>query len=196
MKTNRIFHSLLVMLLLSLMFKNVFSQRKGMQIDGYGNIALMIIDPIGRKTGYNILEDKTFDGMPGSDVGAAGIGILNEDGTTEADPNSPTITAMIDDDFDGEYKVIISGFSKADWGINIIVEHENGDGTNTVAGGFVDSASVVEVLFTYYYSSKENTKIKKLVTDSTFIKDVELCYHFGYLKDKGLRNSLKAKAEN
>ncbi|MBD3290519.1 hypothetical protein GF337_17070 [candidate division KSB1 bacterium] len=192
MKTNKIFLLFLVMLSIGFAYKNLIA----MQIDGYGNIALMIIDPSGRKTGYNILEDKTYDGIPGSDVGAAGIGMLNENGTMEADPNSPTITAMVSNKLSGEYKIIVSGFGKTHFGVNVMASHENGSRTNVVAGGFVDSATVVEVSFKYDRASKENTEIKKLVTDNTFIKDIELCYHFEYIKDEGIYNSLKKKAEN
>jgi len=192
MKTNKILLRFLAMLLFFLAHSNLI----GMQIDGYGDIALMIIDPSGRKTGYNILEDKIFDEIPNSSVGAAGIGIINEDGTTEADPNSPTITAGISSMLNGEYKIIVSGFKKTHFGVNVVVRHENGPITNIVAGGFVDSASVVVVSFIYDRNSKKNTKIKKVVDDSTFIKDIELCYYFEYLKDNGLYTSLKKKAEN
>lgn len=199
MKTNLIIQQSLILfsaLVLISSHSSLFAQRFGMQIDGYGNISLMIIDPNGQKTGYDITEDKISNEIPEANVGAAGIGILNEDGTTEDDPNSTSITAFVDNSIDGEYKIIVSGMKKTVFGVNVMVGHETRPGTNIVAGGFVDSLSVIEVSFSYDYYDKQNTNIKKSVTKDIFIKDIELCYHFKYIKDEGIFTSLRQKAEN
>lgn len=172
----------------------IYAQRC-IQIDGGNKVEMLIIDPLGRKSGYDLISDREYDEIPGANVGATGIGTITEKGPEE-DPGMPSISALINNPLDGEYQIILYGFGLSDGYVNIMAEHASGPITNVVASGIVDSALSVTFRFKYDYNSRENTVLEKVVFDTTLRQDLELCYKIGWINNKGIYNSLLKKVEN
>ena len=174
--------------------KSVYAQR-GMQIDGGGKVEMLVIDPLGRKSGYDLIADREYDEIPGANVGASGLGTITDEGPEE-DPAQPGVMAFINNPLDGNYQVVLYGFRLSKGYINIRAEHTEGPITNVVAGGIVDSASSVSFSFHYDYENRENTVLEKVVENTTLRQDLDLCYKIGYITNKGIYNSLSKKVEN
>lgn len=173
----------------------LYAQRFGMQIDGGGKVEMLVIDPLGRKSGYDLVAGREYDEIPGANVGPEGIGTITNDGSKE-DIAMPSISALINNPPDGEYQIILYGTKLEYCGVNIRAHHSSEPITNVVAGGIVDSALTVTIRFKYDYHSRENTVLEKVVFDVTLRQDLDLCYKIGWITNKGIYTSLLKKVEN
>jgi len=161
-----------------------------------GDIRLLIVDPQGRRLGYDPKSNTYFEEIPRGNIGAAGIDIVTEEGG-EADPSQVNpIEAMIPQPLDGNYVITVLGSSLQFYDINVRARHVNTPITNIATGGIIDSGLTRTFRFVYDFNGQTQSKIEPIIQGSNLIEDVETSYKMGLLKNHGVYSSFKHKAEN
>lgn len=161
-----------------------------LQINTEGNVEMLIIDPQGRKLGYDPYLNKRFNEIPFSGIGAATIDTHTEDGP-EDDPNMPDLDASISRPTNGNYQILLTGTRLAVCGINPFAEHEKGPVTNTTAWCLIDSNDVVTFHFRYNYKNKDSTFVQKVVDLDQLRQDLVLSRRIGWITDEELYDQLQ-----
>ncbi|MBD3339343.1 MAG: hypothetical protein GF353_09550 [Candidatus Lokiarchaeota archaeon] len=99
-------------------------------------------------------------------------------------------------DNNGEYKVEVIGFQLVEYEVYISIRAPSHDEINYKYKGPITKNMIQNFKFYYSDVQSETLYCKKIVFDNTLIMDIDLCYQFGHIKDKGIYKSLKKKAEN
>ncbi|MBI3580253.1 MAG: hypothetical protein HY089_12690, partial [Ignavibacteriales bacterium] len=178
--TTKIFHRncLFAMLLFFLCHVEGYAQIRGFTVYANGYLRMLIVDPQGRKVGYEPSSGNYFTEIPDVGIGAAGIGIIDSAGDAQEDSYEKNpIDAMINDAQDGRYQIIIFGQKPVFFDLNIISDHSGSTRANNIGdGGVIDSGMVFTFEFTYNFNNRGASVILKKVESRELRQDIVASY--------------------
>ncbi|HXG37139.1 MAG TPA: hypothetical protein VNL36_00065 [Bacteroidota bacterium] len=185
-----------LLIIQSLLLSSIQAQFRYLTIYANGDVRLLVIDPQGRRLGYDPSSNQYFEEIPRGNIGAAGIDIVTEEGG-EADPSQVNpIEAMIGDATDGNYAITVFGQSLRFYYLSIRARHVSKPITNTGSWGIIDSGQTATFVFTYDFNDRTKSSIRREVTPGILLQDLDNCFKLGLIKNQGLYTSLKQKADN
>ncbi|MBD3339344.1 MAG: hypothetical protein GF353_09555 [Candidatus Lokiarchaeota archaeon] len=182
----------------------VFAQSEGyIQINSNDIIHYIVTDPYGNRTGRdprnteNPQYGRKIDEISNAGYAFMSVGDIPEAGEEpHEDISHEFIYTPVSPDNNGEHKIDVIGIRDGTYEIYISIDAPNHNGVNYKYKGPITKNMIQN--FEFYYSDVQSDDLycKKIVVDSTLIIDIELCYQFDHIKDKGIYNSLKKKGEN
>ncbi len=152
-----------------------------------------VIDPNGKKTGYDPAINKIVDESPSGSYDTEEIGDL-ETGETGVGP----IKEFYDNNAtNGEYKMIVVGKFMGKFGIDISGLDINGNDIPNIDVDYY-TAPTYRDTFIINYSKEPNVSmtLTRLVDFSIAKRDIELMYEVGCNDNQGVMESLLQKLEN
>ncbi|MBM4170060.1 MAG: hypothetical protein FJ215_13025 [Ignavibacteria bacterium] len=155
-------------------------------ISANGYLKMLVVDPIGRKIGYEPSSGKYYSDIPGVSIGAASIGLVSEEGP-EDDPYEKDPIDVVFESIPGRHAITLYGTKLTSYDVNVIARHKGGGPTTNVAsGGFIDSGMVFNFFFLYDPSSRAETALSKNVTVQDLRQQISAVHRLNLLGDKKL----------
>ncbi|MBI3587146.1 MAG: hypothetical protein HY088_08460 [Ignavibacteriales bacterium] len=158
-----------------------YAQMRSLDVYANGNVRLLIVDPTGKRLGYDPHTNSYYTEIPNADIGAAGIDIVTGDGGEEDSSQANPIEAMIDRPENGEYNIFVLGTETKFFYINVRARHITKPITNTGGGGIIDSASIIAFRLNYDFNDRSKTTLKKEVSPITLRQDIAASYKLNLL---------------
>jgi len=159
----------------------------GCQINSDKNVHYVIIDPLGRKTGFDPITNKWYEEIPGANYGSSGVNenYSHEFGTSADNPP-----------IEGLYQIKVIGVTHGKYSIGIYFLRGHKHITTNIEG-VTDSSSVSYCQFTYNSNPDSAIKLERIVNSCSDIRqDLDLCYKIGWITNKDIYNSLSKKIDN
>ncbi|MBI5598119.1 MAG: hypothetical protein HY890_00095 [Deltaproteobacteria bacterium] len=178
--------------LFMLVDKSSFAKAGDVQINCDGktfNVPYVVIDPLGRKLGYNPILDQHYKEFPG---GFGTVGINDIEGGDQRDvPDSyeSFFTLM-----DGRYTIEVMGEGLTKFDLSIAISGIEGI-NSFVLKGATDKG--VTSIFKFTYSSDPSTPVvlTRVATPQSLRQDITLSRKVGWIDNDGIMKSLLKKAE-
>jgi len=166
------------------------AQFRSIMIYANGDVKMLVVDPSGRRLGYDFRERKYYEEIPGGNIGAAGIDIVTKQGGEKDSSQANPIDALIPEPPDGDYQVILYGKHLGFYDLNVIALHPTKPITNISDGGLIALAETATFRFMYDFNDQSRTVISRLVETSTLRQDLDNSYKLKLLGDKGFHKEL------
>ena len=148
-----------------------------------GNANFLIVDPQGRKSGFDGIAKIEYDQIPSALIGSAAYGV----GTPE-DNNS--VDANIEPALNGDYQFIIYGDSLSQGYVNPIVHFsDNGPVANIVSYSIVDSGIVVKFKLHFADNDRQNTALTKIIDQDYFLREINAQRKANWILSDGTKNT-------
>jgi len=168
---------------------------EGIDIHSNAVVHFVVIDPLGRKTGFDPVRDQWFEEIPGANYGNFGVDdhevldakveYIREFGTNADNPP-----------IQGQYKIKVIGISRGKYSIGIYFLRGQKSFTTQIVG-VADSGSVSYYQFTYNSNPDSAITLERVVNSCSDLRqDLDLCYKIGLITNKGIYNSLSKKIDN
>ncbi|MBI3587147.1 MAG: hypothetical protein HY088_08465 [Ignavibacteriales bacterium] len=166
------------------------AQFRALDVYADGDIRLLIIDPQGKRLGFDSASNRYYKEIQDASIGAAGVDIVTNEGGKEDSSQSNPIEAMINDAKDGQYQIIVFGAKLQFFSIDVRARHIIKPITNISDGGIVDSGMVFKFRFTYDFNDRGKSILKKEVYVSTLRQDLTASYKLNLLGGQKLFKEL------
>lgn len=174
----------------------IFSQVKYFDIYADGNIKLLLVDPSGRKLGYDPHTKTHFEDIPNSSIGAAGIDIISDDGEPESNESqSNPVEANVDDIIEGQYQIIVSGNSLSFFSLQFRTRYNN-KGKTYETGGIIDSLQTIVFKFTFKTTPELIFEVERIVTSTALRQDFDNSYKLSLIGKTGFYKELANYLDN
>jgi hypothetical protein len=172
------------------------AQFRSITIHANGDVKMLVVDPSGRRLGYDFRQKKYYEEIPGGNIGAAGIDIATERGAEKDSSQANPIDAMIPEPPDGDYEVILCANHLGFYDLNVIAFHPTKPMTNISDGGLLDSAETATFRLMYDFNDRSRVVISRLVSSSDIRQDLDNSYKLKLLGDKGFHKELSNTLDN
>jgi hypothetical protein len=172
-----------------LMNHEVFAQTS-LQINADGKFDLLIIDPMGRKTGIDRTLGSTFSQIPNLQIGTATQGILDPS-TGQSNIDSTTIDmveGIIAPVISGDYKFILQGRTSSYVSVNIaiIFSDDRLRVWHGSASGFMDSSMTLTASLSIADNDTERTCIKQDLNQAYVVNEMKTMRKLGLIHEDAI----------
>ena len=179
----------LYFLIPSLLITN-FSLSQRIGYSATGNAEFLIIDPLGRKSGYDKVLSQKFDEIPGTVIGSAAYYGPEDDPIPEIDN---LVDAHIDPALEGTYTFIIFGDSLSKGLVQTFTFFsDRGTHSNPFVESIVDSGLNVTAKLNFKDNDRSQTKLWKEISEDYLRRSLLAMRKANWIKDDATRDKYLA----
>jgi hypothetical protein len=164
---------LLVHLFVLLSSFSAYSQSIEFVIDG--KVDILVIDPTGRKTGFDEKTVSNFSQIPNLSIGSASIGIVDS-ATGESTIDSSTmdmVDGIISPAINGEYQFILQGKENSLTYVNPMINFSQSTQSKNISdGSIIDSNMTVKFSLFFADNNGEQTYLRKYIDNDYLVKSL------------------------
>lgn len=164
---------LLVHLFVLLSSFSAYSKSIEFVIDG--KVDILVIDPTGRKTGFDEKTVGNFSQIPNLSIGSASIGIVDS-ATGESTIDSSTmdmVDGIISPAINGEYQFILQGKGNSLTYVNPMINFSQSTQSKNISdGSIIDSDMTVKFSLFFADNNGEQTYLKKYIDNDYLVKSL------------------------
>ncbi len=168
-------------------------QDKNVEITVSGGVEFVLTNPGGKRSGFDPTLNKRYDEINHS------YGVFSVDSENpDVEPPEPVNEFVDDNPLDGIYRLTLHGTKLSQFRLSILLLRSivKSDGKAFIFKGVLDSGATQGYQFEYTSIPGAAFTANKIVDGQTVQQDLSLSFKIGWIKNRGILNSLQQKLDN